>query len=69
VEININAKMYDELLKLSIECYKSLRRKYPFRVRWTPEFEAWRQFLEEQVGPGALEVEQQAIFDPSSSET
>jgi hypothetical protein len=32
---------YDELLRLSVETYKSLRRKFVARVRWTPEFEVW----------------------------
>lgn len=45
-----------ELLKLSGNCYKILRRKYPARVRWTPEFEAWRRFLEEQVGGKARDL-------------
>ncbi|MDD3582288.1 MAG: hypothetical protein PHW74_14890 [Desulfobacca sp.] len=55
-----------ELLRLSVGCYKSLRLKYPFRVRWTPEFEAWQRFLEEQVGAGALLVEPKPLYDPSS---
>jgi hypothetical protein len=36
----------EELLRLSLECYKSLRRKYPVRTHWTPEFEVWRTALE-----------------------
>jgi len=36
----------EELLRLSLECYKSLWRKYPLRTRWTPEFEAWSAALE-----------------------
>jgi len=57
-----------ELLKLSVDCYKSLRRKYPARVRWTPEFEARERFLEEQVGRRALELPRKAIFYPSPGE-
>jgi hypothetical protein len=40
----------DELLRLSLECYKSLRRKYPVRTQWTPEFEVWRTALENLTG-------------------
>jgi hypothetical protein len=40
----------EELLWLSLDCYKSLRRKYPVRVRWTPEFDAWRTALESMGG-------------------
>jgi hypothetical protein len=29
-----------------MECYQSLRRKYPLRGHWTPEFVAWRAYLE-----------------------
>ena len=43
-----------ELLRLLVYCYKSLRRKYPARVRRTPKFEAWQRFLEEQVGRESL---------------
>ena len=59
-----------ELLGLSVECYKSLRRKYPYRVRWTPEFEAWQTFLEEQVGAEGLYVAPpiEVVYDPSESE-
>jgi hypothetical protein len=39
-----------ELLSLSLECYKSLRRKYPVRTQWTPEFEVWRTALENLTG-------------------
>jgi hypothetical protein len=39
---------YKELLRLSVECYLSLRRKYPARVNWSPEFEAWSKFLDEE---------------------
>ena len=45
-----------ELLRLSVECFKSLLSKYPYRVRWTPEFSAWERFLAEQVGAKALDV-------------
>ena len=41
---------YDELLRLSLECYKSLKRKYPARTHWTPEFEEWRAALERLSG-------------------
>jgi hypothetical protein len=40
----------EELLKLSLECYRSLRREYPVRSRWTPEFEVWRTALESLTG-------------------
>ena len=56
-----------ELLRLSVECYKSLRSKYPYRGRWTPEFEAWR-FLEEQVGVRALEVRREVVYYLTSQE-
>lgn len=39
-----------ELLRLSLECYRSLRRKYPLRGHWTPEFEAWRECLQTMRG-------------------
>jgi hypothetical protein len=39
---------YEELLRLSLECYLSLRRKYTARVSWTPEFEAWSNFLDQE---------------------
>ena len=29
-----------EPLRLSVECFKSVRSKYPYRVTWTPEFES-----------------------------
>ncbi len=48
----------EELLRLSLECYKSLRREYPVRSRWTPEFEVWRTALESLTGKdlkGSLE--------------
>ncbi len=41
---------FEELLRLSLECYKSLRGKYPVRTRWTPEFEVWRSALESMSG-------------------
>jgi hypothetical protein len=34
-------------------------------VRWSPEFEAWRRFLEEQVGAEALKVITIFIFEPA----
>jgi hypothetical protein len=40
----------EELLRLSLECYKSLRHKYPVRIQWTPEFEVWRTALESMSG-------------------
>ena len=40
----------DQLLRLSLECYKSLRRKYPARMHWTPEFEEWKAVLERMSG-------------------
>jgi hypothetical protein len=40
----------EELLRLSLECYKSLRRKYSVRTQWTPEFEVWRTALESMSG-------------------
>jgi hypothetical protein len=36
----------EELLRLSLDCYESLRRKYPVRTHLTPEFEVWRTALE-----------------------
>jgi hypothetical protein len=57
-----------EPLRLSVECYKSLRRKYPARVRWTPEFEAWQRFLEEHAGVKALGVRRQVIYYSPSQE-
>jgi hypothetical protein len=48
----------EELLRLSLECYKSLRRRYPMRPRGTPEFEVWRTALESMSGKdlkGSLE--------------
>ena len=40
----------EELLKLSLECYKSLRQKYPVRTQWIPEFQVWRAALESMSG-------------------
>ena len=40
----------EELLRLSLECYKSLKRKYPARTHWTPEFDEWRAALEQMSG-------------------
>ena len=40
----------EELLRLSLECYKSLRKKYPARTHWTREFEVWRTALENMRG-------------------
>jgi hypothetical protein len=40
----------EELLKLSLECYKSLRRKYPARTHWTSEFQLWLAALERLSG-------------------
>jgi len=40
----------EELLRLSLECYKSLRTKYPARTHWTPEFKEWRAALERMSG-------------------
>ncbi len=45
-----------KLLRLSVECFKSLRSKFPYRVTWSPEFAAWERFLAEQVGEKALDV-------------
>jgi len=45
-----NCPNCEELLKLSLECYKSLRRKYPVRNQWTPEFAVWRAALESMTG-------------------
>jgi hypothetical protein len=48
----------EELLRLSLECYKSLRRRYPVRTHWTREFEVWQTALESMTGKnlkGALE--------------
>ena len=68
MENKAHCQMCDELFKLSAECCKSLRRKYPYRVRWTPEFETWQRFLEDHVGKGVLDVRREVIFDPSSRE-
>ncbi len=35
-----------ELLRLCRKCYRSLRRKYPARSNWTPEFQAGREYLQ-----------------------
>ena len=40
----------EELLRLSLECYKSLRRKYPVRNHWIPEFDKWQAALEPMSG-------------------
>ena len=57
-----------ELLRLSVECYKSLRSKHPYRVRWTPEFEAWQRFLEEHAGIKALDVRRKVVYYSLSRE-
>jgi hypothetical protein len=57
-----------ELLRLSVEYYKSLRKKYPYRVRWTPEFEAWQRFLEEHAEAGALDLRREVVFYSPSQE-
>jgi hypothetical protein len=50
-----------ELLRLSLECYRSLRRKYPVRSHWTQEFQAWRTFLETASGEDLSEVDREAV--------
>lgn len=45
METPTSKRDYDELLKLSLEALRSLRRNFPARVRWTPEVEAWAAYL------------------------
>jgi hypothetical protein len=40
----------DELLQLSLEAYRSLRRKYPAQANWTMQFEKWRDYLKVHFG-------------------
>ena len=50
-----------ELLRLSLECYRSLRRKYPLRGHWTPEFEAWRECLQTMSGEDLAAWDREAV--------
>ncbi len=50
-----------ELLRLSLECYRSLRRKYSLRGHWTTEFQAWRKYFEDVSGEDLAAYDLEAI--------
>ncbi len=55
-----------ELLRLSLECYRSLKRKYPVRGHWTPEFQAWREYLQTMSGEDLAAWDREAIDNSSA---